>query len=371
MINKERIVKEFCELVSIDSPSYAEREMTDRLIDELRGLGFEVREDGAAAKIGGNAGNIYAYLPGDISAEPLLLCGHTDTVVPACGKHAVLHDDGRITSAGDTVLGGDDLCAVVEILEALRHLREENIPHRPVEVVFMAAEEVFGKGAKAYDYEGSPFLSKEGYTLDLADPVGSAALRAPTMIGWTASLKGRAAHAGFAPETGVNAILAASKAVARLSPGWIGNDTTMNVGTVRGGKANNIVPEKCVVTGEVRSLDHAKAYRIIDEIRRPFEENAGRAELTFTIDEHLVAYDVPDDHPVVRRFKRACEKLGLPGDLTGTLGGSDNNILALHGITGIVLSCGMRDVHSTAEYTEADDLVRGARLVAELLTDAD
>ncbi len=369
MIDRERMVKEFCELVAIDSPSYSEREMTDRLIAELRGLGFEVREDGAGAKIGGAAGNIYAYLPGELKAEPILFCGHTDTVVPACGKRAVVHEDGRITSAGDTVLGGDDLCAVVEIIEGVRHLIEEGIPHRPVEIVLMAAEEVFGKGAKAYDYEGRPFLSKEAYTLDLADPVGSAALRAPTMIGWTASLKGKAAHAGFAPETGVNAILAASKAVAKLSPGWVGDDTTMNVGTVRGGKANNIVPEECVVTGEVRSLDHAKAYRIIDDIRRTFEEAAGEAELAFDIDEHLIAYDVPESHGVVSRFVRACEKLGLPGRLTYTLGGSDNNILALHGITGIVLSCGMREVHSTNEYTEADDLVRGAELVAALLTD--
>jgi tripeptide aminopeptidase len=371
MINEDRMIKEFSELVAIDSPSYGEREITDVLKAKLRELGFEVAEDGAAKKIGGTAGNIHAFLPGETEAEPILLLGHTDTVGPARGKRAVLHGDGRITSAGDTVLGGDDLCAVVEILEAVRHLREEGLPHRPVEVVFMAAEEVFGKGAKAYDYEALPIKSKEVYCLDLAGHVGSAALRAPTMIGWKAVLKGRAAHAGFAPETGVNAILAASRAVAKLAPGWVGDDTTMNVGTVSGGIANNVVPETCVVTGEVRSLDDAKARRIIADIRAAFEGNSGDAALDFTTEEHLIAYDVPEGAPVVRRFVRACEKLGLPGELTYTLGGSDNNILALHGITGIVLSCGMREVHSTGEYTEADDLVRGAELVAALLTDAE
>ena len=55
--------------------------------------------------------------------------------------------------------------------------------------------------------------------------------------------------------------------------------------------------------------------------------------------------------------------------MTYTLGGSDNNILMLHGLTGIVLSCGMRNVHSTREYTCAEDLVKGAQLVAELLKD--
>ena len=369
MINRERITSEFCELASIDSPSCEEREITDVLKKKLEAIGFTVREDEAAPKFGGNAGNLYACLEGTLSAEPILFCGHTDTVEPSRGKKAVLHENGTITSAGDTVLGADDLCGVVEILEGVRHLKEEEIPHRPVEIVLMAAEEVFGKGAKAYDYEGWGFRSKEVYVLDLSGPVGCAALSAPSLIGWEARITGKAAHAGFAPETGVNAIKTAADAIASLSPGRIGEDTTMNVGTVQGGEANNIVPEKCIVKGEVRSLDHEKALAVIKQIREMFAEHAGNAEIDFRVEPHLTAYRVPKDHPVVRRFQRACEKLGLPGSLTGTLGGSDNNILMLHGLTGIVLSCGMQNPHSTGEFTCVDDLVKGAELVAELLKD--
>ena len=369
MINRERIVNEFCQLVAIDSPSYGERNITDVIKEKMVAMGFSVREDEAAVKIGGKAGNIYAYLDGDLDADPILFCAHTDTVEPSRGKQALLHDDGTITSAGDTVLGGDDLCGVVEILEGVRHLEEEGIPHRPVEVVLMAAEEVFGKGAKAYDYEGWGFRSKEAYVLDMSGAVGSAAVAAPTMIGWEARIKGKAAHAGFAPETGVNAILAAARAMAQLTPGRIGEDTTMNIGTVRGGKANNIVPEECIVTGEVRSLDHEKAQRIVGQIRETFLAQAGETTVDFIVDPHLHAYHTPEDHPVVERFKRACERLGLPGRTTSTLGGSDNNILVLHGIAGIVLSCGMNRVHSTQEYTCVEDLARGAELVAELLKD--
>ncbi len=366
MISKERIIKEFCDLVACDSPSYGERAVADALLKKLNEIGFSVREDDVAEKIGGNAGNLYAFLDGELQADPILFCAHMDTVEPSRGKRAVLHEDGTITSAGDTVLGGDDICALVEILEGIRHLREEHIPHRPVELFFTVGEEVFGKGVKAYDYEQHGFRSKESYVLDLTGPVGSAALSAPSMIGWKAAVKGKAAHAGFNPEAGVHAILAASKAISKLSPGWIGTDTTMNIGTISGGLANNIVPEICVVTGEVRSLDHEKACRIIEEIRKTFEEYA---EISFETEEHLRAYHTPKEHPVVRRFLRACQQLDLPGEMTYTLGGSDNNILALHGITGIVLSCGMQQVHSTQEYTEADDLVKGASLVAALSQD--
>ncbi len=369
MINRERVVREFCELVAIDSPSYEERAITDVLRKKLEAAGFLVKEDEAASKTGGSAGNLYAFLDGGLDAEPILFCGHTDTVEPSRGKKAVLHEDGKITSTGETVLGGDDLCGITEILEGVRHLKEEKIPFRPVEIILMAAEEVFGKGAKAYDYEGWGFRSREVYVLDLSGPVGSAALSAPSLIGWEARITGKAAHAGFAPETGVNAIKAASDAIAALTPGWIGDDTTMNIGSVQGGEANNIVPEKCVVKGEVRSLDHEKALAVLDRIRAAFTEHAGSATVDFLLDPHLTAFHTPEDHPVVRRFKRACERLGLPGRTTVTLGGSDNNILVQHGLTGIVLSCGMREVHSTREYTLAEDLMQGAALVAELLKD--
>lgn len=369
MINKERLTDEFAELVSIDSPSLGEREIVDVLRKKLENLGFEVREDDAAKKIGGSAGNIYAFLGGSLDAEPILLCAHVDTVEPSRRKRAIVHEDGRITSAGDTVLGGDDICGVVEILEGVRHLLEEGIPHRPVEVVLMVAEEIFGKGAKAYDYETRGFLSKEAYVLDMSGHVGSAAAGAPTIISWSAGVRGRASHAGFAPDAGINAVSSAAAAIARLNPGQVDPDTTMNVGTICGGAADNIVPDLCTVTGEVRSLDHDKAHRLVGLIRRTFEDNAGAATVDFEYNEQIRAYLTPEDHSVVQRFKRACSRLGFPGNTMTTLGGSDNNVLSLHGLTGLVLSCGMQQVHSTREYTEIEDLVNGAALVAALLTD--
>ena len=77
MIKKDRILSDFLELASIDSPSYGEREITDVLKKKLGDLGFLVKEDRAAEKIGGNAGNLYAYLPGTLSAQILPLWAST------------------------------------------------------------------------------------------------------------------------------------------------------------------------------------------------------------------------------------------------------------------------------------------------------
>ncbi len=365
MIQKERLVREFTELAAIDSPSRNERQMTDVLMEKLKVLGFSVREDDAAEKIGGTAGNIHAFLEGSLPGDPILFCVHTDTVEPACGKRAVVDENGVITSAGDTVLGGDDLCGVVEILEGVRHLTEEKIPHRSVEVLMMAAEEVFGKGAKAWD--PSTARSKEAYVLDMSGDVGRAAVWAPSLLTFEVHIHGRAAHAGFAPEDGIHAIAAAAKAIASLKLGHLDEETTLNIGTISGGEAINIVAKTCVVKGEVRSSSHPRALAVLQEVKEAFEQADPRAEVTFLSEEDLVAYRIPEEHPVVQRFQRACKRLGLSGETVKTFGGSDNNILLLSGITGIVLSCGMEQVHSTQEYTTIRELEKGAMLVAELL----
>ncbi|MCD8045319.1 MAG: hypothetical protein LUE90_01455 [Clostridiales bacterium] len=61
---KERILEEFLELTAIDSVSYHERQMADRLTLKLEELGFVVEEDDAGSHYGGNAGNLYGFLKG-------------------------------------------------------------------------------------------------------------------------------------------------------------------------------------------------------------------------------------------------------------------------------------------------------------------
>ena len=68
-VNEQRAVDEFQELTAIDAPSFGERQMADRLIVKLKELGFEVEEDNAGKHFGGNAGNLYAYLPGDLPGD--------------------------------------------------------------------------------------------------------------------------------------------------------------------------------------------------------------------------------------------------------------------------------------------------------------
>ena len=115
MNRTQRLLKTFSELVAIDSPSFGERGVADYIRDKLQKLGISCIEDNAGAKIGGNCGNLFARVPGDSQKAPLLFCTHMDTVEPSKGKRAVVHPDGTVTSAGDTVLGADDFAGVAAI----------------------------------------------------------------------------------------------------------------------------------------------------------------------------------------------------------------------------------------------------------------
>lgn len=366
-INKDRLVNEFIELASVDSVTYKERAAADLLTGKLKVLGFKVYEDNAAEHYGGSAGNIYGYLPGDPDREAILFSAHMDTVEPSIGKRPILHEDGRITSDGKTVLGADDVSGLVEILEGIRSVKGSGCAHGDVEVLFSIGEEAYLKGTNVFDFDR--IKAHTAYVLDLSGDVGSAANKAPTLISFEVTVTGKAAHAGFSPESGVNAIAAAADAIARIRQGHIDGETTCNIGTVTGGVATNIISEQCVCTGEIRSLTHSKALAQLENIKAAFKEAAEAygAEYRLVSNTDLTAYSIDEQEPVIRRFKKSCAELGLSGTLQHTYGGSDNHNFVANGINGIVLSCGMYDVHSVNEYTKTEELKKGAELVAQLL----
>ena len=361
MINRDRLISKFIRLTGFDAESYDEAEIAAELMRQLHSLGLSVSRD--------DAGNLYAFLAGTARGEPRLFAAHMDTVSPGKGKRAVLCSDGTIRSDGTTVLGADDVSGLASILEALTVIRDKQLPHPPVEVLFTAAEEPYSRGCASFDF--SRLRSEAAYVLDLTGPVGTAAIAAPSILSVDVTVRGRAAHAGFAPEEGINALTITARALASLEAGRIASDTTVNFGLISGGSGKNIVPAEITVRGEIRSLHHDDALSLGETIRARFRQEAdalgGEADVTVT--EELRAYRIPEDAPSIVRFRRAMEELGYgPAQLITTFGGSDNNRLAAHGLRGIVIACAMENVHTTEEYTVISQLERSAALTLQLMT---
>lgn len=369
-MNEERLVKTFTDLVALDSPSFDEQAVCRYIKERLTALGVQVAEDDSAAATGSTCGNLLATIPGDPSLEPVLFAAHMDTVEPSRGKQAVTDENGHITSCGDTVLGADDFAGVSAILEGVASLLESGATHPTLELLFTTGEEHFCVGAKAFDAQR--LQSKTAYVMDLSGPVGDCAVAAPTLITFSAEVVGKAAHAGFAPEDGVHAIQVAAAAVANLPSGRWG-DVTVNVGTITGGRATNIVPDSCTVTGEIRALCHQDALDRLNEIHSEFVEQAQAvdAKLNFNHTIHITGYRVDTDAPVAQRFKRACEAVGVAPRFTDTYGGSDCNILSAYGIQGLVVATAMNNCHAVSEYTRVEELCKAARLTQALMEKQD
>lgn len=375
MINKERLFREFKTLVEIDAESYEERAMADYLTERLRDLGLLVSEDDAGKRLAETkgielskaAGNIYGRLPGNCPGEALLFSSHMDTVNPGKSKRAVFHEDGTITSEGNTVLGADDAAGIASILEALTVIEEKHLKHPEIEVLFPVAEEAYGQGSRLVDYEN--IHAKYAYVLDLSGDVGTAAIAAPTILSVRITVHGKSAHAGFAPEEGVHAILIAAKAIAQIPNGHVDGETTVNLGQITGGNADNIVPNLCTVTGEVRSMTHEKALAQADKIRAAFEEEAKKAggSVEVKIEEEVRAYRISKENEVVERFVKACAQNGLKDNLIETFGGSDNNHFVKNGMEGIVVACAMSNVHTKQEFTTESELAKSGELALTLM----
>ena len=369
-VNQKRLVSRFIELTKIDSLSFSERKMADYLMQKGKELGISFREDDAAEKIGGNAGNLYALIEGSMQdAKNLLFMAHMDTVVPGIGKKAVIHEDGKISSDGSTVLGADDAAAIAVILEAYQEIKEEGLPHHHLSFLFPVAEEAYTEGMSAFDLELLPKIDR-AYVPDCSDCQGSYSACEPTLLSFEISIYGRAAHAGFDPEKGIHSIAAAAAAISRLKQGHVNDHTTLNIGMIEGGSAKNIVPEKCRVKGEIRCSIHEEALALYEKMLSLFQEEAekvgGRAEGRMKV--HLTAYRVEEDEEGLLALKEALEAQELELLPKESFGGSDNNVLRRKGIKGLCIANAMHEIHTTGEYSSIEELVQETEIIKYLMT---
>lgn len=266
-VNKERMLAEFKEIVALPCHSLQERPVFELLKGKLEALGFTVEEDDAGEKLGGNCGNLWAFLPASAGVEGavrVLLSAHMDGVEP-CGGTTVIQKDGVLYSDGTTILGGDDKSGVEGILEGIRMLLEEGAPHGDIQILFTVCEEGGVNGSRCLDR--SKLRADVGYALDGEGAPGEIVVGAPGQKKYKIDIIGRTAHGGLEPEKGINSIMIAAKALADVKRyGRIDEETTCNIGIIGGGKATNIVPDLVNIEGDARSRNKEKLEAICKEI---------------------------------------------------------------------------------------------------------
>ena len=361
MINKQRLVNTFIKLVKIDSLSLREKKVVAYLKNELKKLRLKSYYAGEVE--GGNVQNLVVDIPG--RGPRVLLNAHVDTVSPGIGIRPV-EKKGYLLPSGKTILGGDNKAGVAAILEIIRLIQAKKITHPPLRVIFTVAEEIGLLGAVAIPRK---LLSAHyGIVLDGGD-INEIINRAPTQYSLSATVFGRAAHAGIHPEQGVNAIQAASRAIAKMRLGRIDSETTANIGVIKGGRATNIIPDKVELKGEARSHNLDKLRRQVDQMERVLVSTCAKfgAKASVEIRQAYTAFEVDKNSTLVKLAAAAVKSAGVKPVVKKTGGGSDANVFNASGIQTIIMGVGADQVHTLGERIAITDLIKGTQIIINLL----
>ena len=352
----ERMINQFMEMVQIASESGEEAEFIEYLAREFASLGGKVRKDGY--------GNLIANIPGKNSktTAPVLFSCHADTVKPGKGIKPLLKD-GVIRSSGETILGADDKAGIAELLDALR---TADI-HPPLEIAISRQEEVGLLGVRNLDM--GLLTAKRGFLLD-NDTLETIVVGGPTYYGLDVTVQGLAAHAGMAPEKGINAIWAAAKAIASLRLGRLDGETTANVGVINGGLIRNGVPDNACFLAECRSLSHKKAEALIREMEGVIrcQAEACGAKTEIAINNVCNAVSIPEEAWTVATAKRALSSIGIEARTTLMTGYTDASVYNNLGIEMAVVGIGAQDEHALTVHICVADMEKARDMVLKLFS---
>lgn len=365
MINEKKVVEMFVNLTKISSPSLKERGVGDFVKKQLQELGFDVIEDNCSKAIGGNCGNIIGVLKGN-GKKTLLFSAHMDTVLP-CDKVTPIIEDGIIKSDGTTVLGGDDKSGIVSIIEGIRSIIDEKIELPDLVVVFSVAEEIGLLGAKNFEIE--KYQPDYSFVLDSSGKPGVVIVQTPYSAKGRVKIIGKPAHAGIAPELGINALEVASHSITKIKLGRIDEETTSNIGVVAGGEAVNIVMPEVRMEYEARSFSENKLDTLLADTQKVFEEECNRfgAQLIWSVEKGYAGYRIDKEEEILKKLKKVCENIEIEYKEQSTGGGSDSNIYNSKGYLTLTLGTGMSKVHTKEEYILIEDLVKTSQLVKEII----
>ncbi|MGL4688235.1 MAG: M20/M25/M40 family metallo-hydrolase, partial [Fusobacteriaceae bacterium] len=354
MLNEKRLIENFIDMVKIPSPSLKEREVADYLKKVLLGMGLEVEEDNAGKDHNGNTGNIIAVLKSQ-GKRKILFSSHMDTVTP-CEKIVPVIENGIIKTDGTSVLGGDDKAGIAAIIEMIRMIQESGEEHPEIIAVFSVAEEIGLLGAQSFDLD--KYKPDLAFIIDSGGAPGTAVVETPYAAKGKIEIIGKAAHAGLAPELGINALTVAAHAITKIRIGRIDEKTTSNIGIINGGSAVNIVMPNLSMMYEARSFSGETLDELLAETFLIFEETTKEfgAEFKHSVKKGYNGYRLEENCEILKSFEEACKNAGVECKKISSGGGCDANIYSGRGIVSVNMGIGMSKVHTTEEFIKIDDI---------------
>lgn len=353
-------------------PPFGEGAMADLLEGILAGWGAETRK----VEIGAGRFNFLARFAGAEGARTLMLEAHADTV-PVEGMTIEPFEParrgGRLYGRGSCDAKGP----MAAMLLGIRAVLDEGA--RPRATVYFVATGDEESGAT-----GAHRLVADGFRADAAiigEPTDLVVVHAHKgAYRCRIVTKGRAAHSSD-PSSGVSAISRMARVVqavegplaARLRGRThaLFGPPTVSVGTIRGGTQVNVIPDRCEIEVDRRTLP--------DEDRAGVEAGFREALEALKAEDAALAYDFEEVQwypaleedpggPVGRLAGAACEKVLGRATFGAVPWTANAGIFQRGGIPCVLLGPGsVRQAHTAEEFVELEQVVRAAEVYAEII----
>ncbi len=297
----------------------------------------------------------------------ILLLGHMDTVFPlgTLKKMPFTQKDNKTFGPGVLDMKG----GLVIALTAIGAIKEKgNFHDRPISMLFTSDEEIGSLTSRSL-IEKTAAQAALVLVLEPATPDGALKTWRKGTGDFRLQARGRAAHAGSAHADGKNAIeeiahqILAVQALTDYAKG-----TTLNVGTIRGGSASNVVPEQAEADIDLRIMQTEEYERVKTALQQLKPALVGTS---LALNGGLNRPPMPFDERMRKTFAKAkniAKKENITLKAGGSGGASDANFIAPLGISVLDgLGAVGEGLHSSREYILTSSLAEKARLLAALL----
>ena len=347
----------------VDAVDTGERRMAQRVAEALADLGVQAD----LPEILPGRPNVVGRFPSDRPGKPkLLLCPHLDTVSVRGMKIDPFAADrraGKVHGRGTTDTKG----TMAAMLWALAELGPDAVARLGHEVWFagLMDEEAGNKGA----YALAETFPDAAFAL-VGEPTRCQIVHTTKGVTWLLlRTTGRAAHSA-SPHLGDNAIYKMADAIRAVrdellpafarEPDPVLGAATASVGIIGGGTKVNIVPERCVVELDLRTVPSQDRPGFLDEIRALLQQACPDLEVE-QIRAHAPLHTAPG-HPCVRALEAA------GGRCVGAPWFCDGSVLAAAGIPAVAAGPGdIAQAHTADEFLAEEDLLAGVKFYKRFL----
>ena len=366
MTDKE-IIGTFVEAVKISSPSGSEKKMAGWVSAKMANAGWKVWED-EVVQNQSDTGNIYAFLRVNKNSDAVVFSAHLDTVQRSSEKISPNFSGKVFKSNGKTILGADNKAGVTSLVLLAKYLKRAKLGNNIL--FFFPTREEAGKMGSAF-FDPGKLKVKYVFNVDSGDIPGVFVYKSLGYLNFKVVVKGLAVHAAKSYEKGRDAIAAAAKLVSDLPLGKSSREGwTLNLGSIHGGEAANVVCDYVVVKGELRGF----ADSVMGKIKKMLEEKcmkvAGESKcdimLSFDNDSYISPFVGSVKNDLMRLCRRACERAGLKFELKKSFSTSDANSFSGLGYETVSVSRGGKGAHSKAEKLSLAELKSTVKLLQEI-----